>query len=624
MLKRSRSVISTIQRSEKRYKRDINNIIIQHNECWKTDLLNNISVWVSATGIKNYMLKDPLIDWLNKYVKTGTGNHGSNGLNILYKKGNEFEKIIVDKITEKVGKKNVFTVFTGSFDNLKGSAISMLKNYEIATREALQKGIPIIFQAVLINDDLKIYGIADILVRSDYLQYLSNQEFNDLDITAPKLTGQYHYRVIDIKWSTINLCTNERHILNNDRIPAYKGQLAIYNIILGSLQGYTPMETYILGKGWNCEGKNKKGDYKFDMLGVVNYTRFDNKYIKDTYNAIQWINDVNTKGKSWKLYPPSIDELYPNMSSMSKEWIEYKQKYAKNINELTLIWNVGIKNREFAFKKNIYSYLDPKCNSSALNISGKRGEIIDKIIEINRPSSIALIYPDKIKNNMNNWNEKSIDDYYIDYETITNTLYNDNVDSNITSTTTFMIGIGYIWNKVDDDLKSLYNIIRSPTSEWCYVCFKMDRYESDDINIFKQMIEFLTRRSSSGKVRLFHWCNIEESLFFKALPQLINNLKIEITWIDMYKVFIGEPIIIRGAFNFKLKTIGKELQRLKFIDINHDHHDIQDGFDAMINAITYYKNPENNQNIIKNIEIYNNLDCMYIWKIVEFLRSLKL
>ena len=77
-------------------------------------------------------------------------------------------------------------------------------------------------------------------------------------IKAPNLKENYHYVVVDIKWSTLHFSAKNNTLLKKGRIPAYKGQLAIYNCILGKIQGYFPTKAYILGKGWRTINTEKE------------------------------------------------------------------------------------------------------------------------------------------------------------------------------------------------------------------------------------------------------------------------------------------------------------------------------------------------------------------------------
>ena len=42
----------------------------------------------------------------------------------------------------------------------------------------------------------------------------------------------------------------------------------------------------------------------------------------------------------------------------------------------------------------------------------------------------------------------------------------------------------------------------------------------------------------------------------------------------------------------------------------------------MISAMKYYTTEEKDENIIKNITIYNKVDCKVLWEILNLLRSL--
>ena len=89
----------------------------------------------------------------------------------------------------------------------------------------------------------------------------------------------------------------------------------------------------------------------------------------------------------------------------------------------------------------------------------------------------------------------------------------------------------------------------------------------------------------------------------------------------MYKVFISEPIGVKNAFNYKLKTIGKEMYKLKLINVEWINNGIQDGLDAMITVLDYYRDKSKYHYLIKNIIDYNEIDCKIIWAIVGYLRN---
>lgn len=572
-------------------KRCLNIIYTPNKKYRKTnnewDKFNNIKTgnnWISATKIHNYMMKDTLTDWIN--LKNNNYKENTMFLHLLFDKGNTFEELIYDKIIQMVGKENVITIYNKKDD---------LKKFETPTINAIKKNIPIIFQGVIYNNQTKLFGILDIIIRSDFLKLISNNECESDDL---------HYKIIDIKWTTPKFNKNNNAILNIGHIPAYKGQLAIYNYILGRIQGYFSNQAYILGKNWLVDKK----------LGVVDYSLDDNKYITQTINAIEWLNNLYANGNKWTLDPPSIKELYPNMKVDSLYNLNEKKQIANKLKDISLLWNVTYKNKNMAFDKNIFSYTDKNCSSGNLGIYGKRGLVLNKIININRTTKNKIL-PVNIKNNYGNWKLKTKGDYFIDYETINIGLYDDNIENVNNQNITFMIGIGYEYNKIDNILCNEFDI--DIKNGWCYLCLMMNKFDHNkEIDLFNKMILFLNKRSTllNTNIKLFHWCNIEYYLFNK----LIRNNTIDITWIDMHKIFIDEPIIVNGAFDFKLKNIVNAMIKHKLINIKCNNI-IDNGLNAMVVAINAYK--QNNINDLTKIKNYNNLDCMYIWKIVEYLRK---
>ena len=69
----------------------------------------------------------------------------------------------------------------------------------------MKEGKPIIYQGVLHNKKNKTYGCPDFLIRSDWADKIfeaSNIISPDkVCIKASKLNGNYHYVVVDAKWS---------------------------------------------------------------------------------------------------------------------------------------------------------------------------------------------------------------------------------------------------------------------------------------------------------------------------------------------------------------------------------------------------------------------------------------
>ena len=132
----------------------------------------------------------------------------------------------------------------------------------------MKKGYDIIYQGVFHSYKYKLYGCPDLLVRSDKLKEIFNCDIVS-DNYSDNLNLDYHYVVIDIKHSTIKMAANGINIINCNQIPAYKGQVYIYNKILGEIQNYEPPYGYILGKKY--EFKNYTNIDYLNNLAVIDF-----------------------------------------------------------------------------------------------------------------------------------------------------------------------------------------------------------------------------------------------------------------------------------------------------------------------------------------------------------------
>ena len=216
--------------------------------------------WVSAGRTRNWMLDDPLIDWLQLYGKSrdyipkqelADYNKALDFVEFIFGKGNEFEAGILRLLQEQ------YEVATIAGDYRE---ISRLDKAE-GTFEAMKRGTPIIYQAVLRDAHNMTYGSPDFLVRSDVLRRLFPQSIGDLEASAPAPDLEadgWHYIVVDTKFTTLHLNAAGTELANDGSVPAYKAQLYIYNRMLGRLQGFEPPQAYVLGRGWQGLNARKR------------------------------------------------------------------------------------------------------------------------------------------------------------------------------------------------------------------------------------------------------------------------------------------------------------------------------------------------------------------------------
>ena len=468
---------------------------------------NNMLGWVSATQTKNYLLDDQCVDWLSRYYNKNNKSMPDTNHDILFEGGHVFE----DKICEELKNiyKDDFVIVFNAIDmaqyNKNKIIDNVFKKGNNMVKSLMKKGVPIIAQAPLINETNKTYGIADILIRSDYISTLVNTFIPDDEINErgpllnidKKTQKYYHYRVLDFKWSSLVLCVDGVTIRNQGLFPAYKGQLTVYTACLESLQGYIPNYAYIMAKSWKINTKIPQIGYSaFERLGVIDYKNKDKHVLLDTKNAIKWVQDVMINGHKWKYNKnkPTHDGMYPNMNkTFNPSYTHIKEQIAIKYGDPTLCWYVGSEHRKNAIKHGVYSINDEKCTADSLGIHTNRKYIIDEIININKNNQNEdIIRPLCIKNNMCDWQHETNSDYYVDFETINYNLFvephNMNIDMSYCGTdVTFMIGIGFKHNTCDTQniIKKCninpkicsYTYVIDKKTGWAYICLYLTKFK---------------------------------------------------------------------------------------------------------------------------------------------------
>ena len=569
----------------------------------------NVKQKIHATDLKNYMQKDPIVDLLKKSnnicIPKGGADNSNGFTTFIMNKGCEFEEKLVKYINDY--KCKVISVGSYCEENIT------------KTINLMRQGVPIIHSAPLKNNFNNTGGTADLLVRSDYLHKIINEcplSANEQKIKSPKLGFHFHYVVIDIKFTTIPLRSDGRHILNSGMFPSYKAQTLIYNDALSHIQGYKSRYTYILGRRWKYN--NRYGNFFslecLDKLGVIDYQGVDKNYINRTKEAVKLIKIINeTKIKDIKGSPPL--GVYPNMCIDAGIWNKEKQIIADNIGDITTLWFCGPKNRDIALKNGITSWRNKRCNSKTVGIKGVRAKTLNAIIKINHQNKIKIM-PKKIKNTLIRKYD-TISEIYVDFETLSDIFSPfTELPKQEKTDMIFMIGVGWDSNGV-----------------WNYKNFTCNKSTLDEE--FRIMNDFTTFMKDNKVKTKFFW-NADKRFWDTAERRQFDRLSAEDSkdiisdewklhlnnWIDLCEMFQKEPIVIKDCFNFGLKNIANSMYKHKLISTKIES-ECSNGLMASINAWKEYQtNPDPiNSGVMKDIKKYNEFDCKVMWDILRYLRK---
>ncbi len=583
--------------------------------------------WVSPTRTRNFILDDPLLDWLELYGEA----HGferdpsssqydprTDFTEFLFEQGHKFEAAIA----ELLGKgHHVETIATTPRVDAR-----RLEQAE-ATFAAMERAVPIIYQGVLWDAEHRTYGIPDLLVRTDVLRELFPDAISPAEAghAAPDLPGaNWHYRVVDIKFTTLYL-SSRGELDNSGSGPTYKAQLFIYNRALGRLQGYESPMSYLLGRGWT-QGR-QRGSSALDRLAPVPQAgTVTNKtpIAEITAAAVQWVRRVRSASAAWEVLPkPSVPELYPNGSNdMDAPWHNAKRRIASELDELTQLWWVSPKGRRQAHEVGISRWTDPRVTPEHLGITrAGTASTLAHILNVNRDANGPVVHPPRIGACREEWHSTPPLEFYVDFESVSD-LADDfsRLPERGGQPLIFMIGCGHV-----------------EAGTWRFESFVVDALtEPEEARIIAEWLAHMEQVRQRlalqlATPRLIHWSPAEVSFFEKAYDSARARQRRpdwpSLNWFDfLQRVVRAEPIVLRGALAFGLKAVAKAMHAHGLIETLWGDGPA-DGLGAMVGAWWCAEEsrrtgvPMSRIDLMQDIICYNEVDCKVMMEIVRYLRE---
>jgi hypothetical protein len=580
--------------------------------------------WVAAGETRNWCKNDLLLDWLEEYPQVHgflrddrlPGYDETFDLGrFLMRQGRAFEKAVFAELAQRWEVVRI----THRPDEARALASA------IATQEAMEAGVPIIAAGVLRDPELRTFGVVDLLVRSDVLGQLCPGAFvgDPLELAAIGLSHGRHYRVVDVKFQTLDLLKGGGLSTSPGELDTI-AQAWVYNEALGRLQGYTPPASYVAGRAWK-QGE-ERGDRCWERLARVPHDTVVRGRLMNLHEVVEaaagWIRRVRTEGAEWRVLPrPSVPELWPNMKAdQAGPWHDAKVKIAAALADLTLLPRVNAAHRARAHDAGVTRWDDPRTSAALLGIGNeKEAAIVDAVLAVNRKGGAAVM-PPRITAAADVWRRRAPIEVFVDFEFLQD--LNDDFATfprKGGQALIFQIGCGTY-----------------PDGEWRFRQFTTDELslaaEARMIDAWLAHLHAIATEAGCavGDARLVHWSPAETSNFERAY----DNARVrhpdrdwpELSWFDLlHDVVQAEPLVVRGAFSFSLKPIARSLHALGHIQTLWGDG-LADGAGAMAgawNAAVEAKRKGvtlGETGVMGEIARYNEVDCRVMAEILEYLR----
>lgn len=396
--------------------------------------------------------------------------------------------------------------------------------------------------------------------------------------------------------------------------------------------------------------------------------------------GIRWRRKLVQEGMKWKCWPEaSVPELLPNLCAQptSNRWSNFKLWLANERNDVTMLWKCGPTHRHNLGKElgMISSTTSPpgwkheQCTSKRLGLSGNSALALDLILEVNRDNPSACFsplplsplsgrkkrrrqrqqqpplhsppppsfLPSRIRQTTGNWREskdkksqknKAYVDLFVDFETVQRSLFDGSSRPTVADDqdmVLFMIGVG---REQEQEQAGGNKNSSNSSSRWAYRNFVAAQLTTGvagaERSLVKEYVEHLQSFVSDGRhlLRLFHWSSAEPSIWRRVSNRYPDLEVPEVLWVDLCSLFRKEPVAVRGALNYGLKSVCNAMQEQGFI-VTKWKSDCQDGTQAMLHSWQMYHNQseEERKRVRFDLVDYNETDCKVLHEILLYLRK---
>jgi hypothetical protein len=385
-----------------------------------------------------------------------------------------------------------------------------------------------------------------------------------------------------------------------------------------------PPAAYVAGRAWRQGAA--RGDRCWEKLARVPRETFVRSRDEDlgavVAFALAWVRRLRTEGAEWRVLPlPSVPELWPNMKASSDfPWHTAKTEIAAKLAELTILPRVNVDLRAAAHSVGVTRWDDERTSASLLGLDGQHGRTLDAVIAVNRDTGDVL-RPERVSADEDEWRVLPPAEVFVDFEFV------HDMDDDFSTfprkggqALIFQIGSGTYRDR-----------------RWSFRQFTVDdlgvEAEGQMIDNWLAYLAKIARDAgcaSASDVRLVHWSLAEESNFERAYESARSRHPDRswpaLAWYDLLgRVFRAEPIVVKGAFSFGLKSIARAMRAHGLIETAWAEG-LADGAGAMAGAWSAAADSRargrslNESPVMQEIARYNEVDCRVMAEILDYLR----
>lgn len=599
----------------------------------------DLSTWVRVTDTRNFLVGDTILDWLNLFgEERGFAKDSDDPSyvaeadfgNFIRRKGVEFEARVLELIDARLVAAGFAPAEQGRFPTTSAKESGNAEH----TERLLRRGVPAVRDAVLWDPIHEVYGVADLIIRDDVLDCLS-----DMPCQHPTSGGD-SYAIVEIKFTTLDV--NAQGERGNDK-KHQKAQVALYNEALGRILGSAPSRAYFLGRGWktskdrcaNCLNRlvpvslPSQPQWKTDPVN----------WVDEALRAVEWMRRVRDQGVNWDVVPASHPELIPDMKNTADfPWHRAKVEIAEKTGALSRVWYMGVDvSRSLPPERR--SLFDPQFDPDEVAGGDDARSVRQReMIRVNREPAPPGYSPERITWATERWLQPEPVEFFVDFETASN------LDDDFSKlpeaggqSLIWMIGTGHFDASGAWHFKMLHTKDLTPESERDMILEWAGYMRSVRDSIPNAPVE----------PKVFHWSPAEPQNYSSGRESALARHLAEgglpsVNWLD-FLVEVARPpktadaFFVKGAWSFGLKAIGKALFKLGHIQTEWEEGPA-DGLAAMGGAWVAYHMARDNgipvedvimldrggreRRFYQEIMRYNEMDCRVMADVIQFLRRI--